>query len=191
MDYACIWDKKIKIKKKRQNLNVAHLKTYNQSESSKLCVSHLVSVGSTRTLSYTLYLTPFLASDSRTAFTGGRRDKFLSVIRQTFWAPRFWRSCRRTGQQQKLYLLCRIMKTDESTFVFHTEGAENTNLKKHFHRQFFVIWFVYLFNLWNEVMPLAVIKVKVSYFTSTVQLWSRFSVFLPWSYKNTETLITL
>lgn len=58
--------------------------------------SDLPSVGSTRTLSYTLYLTPFWARDSRTALTGGRTERFLSVIRQTFRAPRFCRSCRRT-----------------------------------------------------------------------------------------------
>lgn len=67
--------------------------------SSPVGASHLVSVGSTRTLSYTLYLTPLLARDSRTAFIGGSRDRFLSVIRHTFWAPRFCRSCRRTGEQ--------------------------------------------------------------------------------------------
>lgn len=65
----------------------------------RIPASHLLSVGSTRTLSNTLYLTPFWARDSRTALTGGRTDRFLSVIRQTFRAPRFCRSCRRTVGQ--------------------------------------------------------------------------------------------
>lgn len=97
----------------------------------RIPASHLLSVGSTRTLSNTLYLTPFWARDSRTALTGGRTDRFLSVIRQTFRAPRFCRSCRRTvGQHTDRHTIAHTKLSFQMLrrFVFPGGSAAFSNI---------------------------------------------------------------
>lgn len=96
--------------------------------------AHLESVGSTRTLSYTLKLTPFLARDSRTAFTGGRSDKFLSVIRQTFRAPRFWRSWKNRNKIPNLFWNMNQLQEKTGFWQGNLAGKHSENI------QWLVVW---------------------------------------------------